>query len=217
MKIGIFPGSFNPVHIGHLALANHICVNEFYDEIWFLVTPQNPLKGKSEIISQELRLKFVEDSIQGFDRFKTCTIEWDMPKPTYTINTLQKLKIMYPEDSFELIIGSDNWEVFHRWKDYQRILNNFKVLVYPRRGSNRPSFFHPNARFCKAPMLEISSSYIRKNLREGKDIRFFLSKGIYENIIAEKIFEEQKPEEQGFENEIDIQTNDKQTINNTVS
>jgi nicotinate-nucleotide adenylyltransferase len=188
MKIGIFPGSFNPVHIGHLAIANYIAEFESFDEVWFLITPQSPLKGLSEIIPQELRLELVDESIAGYEKFKTCTIEWDMPKPSYTIATLQKLKITYPDYKFELIIGSDNWELFHRWKDYQRILNNFKVVVYPRRGSHHTHIDHFNVRMCQAPMFEISSTFIRKQLAKKKNVRFFLPNGVYERLVASGIF-----------------------------
>jgi len=185
MKIGIFPGSFNPVHIGHLALANYIVEYGEFDEIWFLITPHNPLKKKSELIDQELRLKWLEKTICDYPKFKTCTIEWEMPQPTYTINSLQKLRIMFPEHVFELIIGSDNWETIHRWKDYQTILKNFKTWIYPRLGTGKIIFNHPNVRMIKgAPKLEVSSSFIRKAIKRGKDLRFFLPLGVYEEIIA---------------------------------
>jgi nicotinate-nucleotide adenylyltransferase len=189
MKIGIFPGSFNPIHIGHLAIANYIAEFERFDEVWFLITPQNPIKGKENILPELFRLELIEKAITGYEKFKPCTIEWTLPKPTYTITTLQKLKIMYTEHQFELIIGSDNWDTFHRWKDYQRILNNFKVLVYPRRGSHKTYINHPNVRMCKAPMFEVSSTFIRKNLTEGKDVRFFLPSGTYEILKETKAFE----------------------------
>ena len=189
MKIGIFPGSYNPVHIGHLALANYIVEYGEFDEIWFLITPHNPLKNKSELIDQELRLEWLEKSIGDYPKFRTCTIEWEMPQPTYTINTLQKLRIMFPEHVFELIIGSDNWETIHRWKDYQTILKNFKTWIYPRLGTGKIIFNHPNVRMIKgAPKMEISSTFIRKSMRKGKDIRFFLPLGIYEDIVASNIF-----------------------------
>ena len=195
MKIGIFPGSFNPVHIGHLAIANYIAEYEYYDEVWFLITPQNPLKKKADLMDQELRLSFVEKAIQGYDKFKTCTIEWKMPQPSYTISTLQKLRVLHPTDQFELIIGSDNWNTFHRWKDYQLILKNFKVLIYPRRGSDRIYVNHPNVRLAKgAPKIESSSTFIRKSIQESKDVRFFLPEGVYEELIKSDFF---KPEIEG--------------------
>ncbi|GHU88441.1 putative nicotinate-nucleotide adenylyltransferase [Bacteroidia bacterium] len=196
MKIGIFPGSFNPVHIGHLAIANYICEFEGYDEIWFLITPQNPVKGQTDLMDKEFRLVLVENSIKDYSKFKTCTIEWEMSPPTYTVNTLQKLRVRYPQFQFELIIGSDNWEIFHRWKDYQMILKNFRLLIYPRKGSSNILTNHPNVRVSRqAPKIEVSSSFIRKALRKKKDIRFFLPEGIYEKIIESCFFERIEPVE----------------------
>jgi nicotinate-nucleotide adenylyltransferase len=191
MKIGIFPGSFNPVHIGHLAIANHIAEYEEFDEIWFLVTPQNPLKKKADLMEQELRLSLVEKSIEGYPKFKTNTLEWKMPQPSYTVNTLQKLRMLHPRDTFELIIGSDNWITFHRWKDYQVILKNFKILIYPRKGTSDKLFVnHPNVRVCKnSPIIEVSASEIRKAIEHEKDVRFYMSKGVYEDVIASNFFQ----------------------------
>ena len=201
MKIGIFPGSFNPVHIGHLALANFIVEYEEFDEIWFLITPHNPLKKKFELIDQEFRLAWLERSICDYPKFKTCTIEWEMPQPTYTINTLQKLRIIFPENTFELIIGSDNWETIHRWKDYQIILKNFKTWIYPRLGTGKIIFNHPNVRMVKgAPKMEISSSFIRKAIRRGQDMRFFLPAGVYEDIIANNVLDQEEIIETNTEN-----------------
>ena len=189
IKTGIFPGSFNPVHVGHLALANYIAEFENYDEIWFLITPQNPAKGEEDLIPQELRLELVESAIQGYEKFKTCTIEWDLPRPIYTVNTLQKLRITHPDRVFELIIGADNWNTFHRWKDYQIILKNFNVVIYPRKGFDNANYDHPNVSYCHAPMIEVSSSFIRQSLKENKDIRFFLPNGAYDKIVSENIFD----------------------------
>ncbi|MDR3218847.1 MAG: nicotinate-nucleotide adenylyltransferase [Dysgonamonadaceae bacterium] len=190
MKIGIFPGSFNPVHVGHLVLANYIAEYGEYDEIWFLITPQSPVKGKVELMDQAFRLALLEKAIHDYPKFKTCTIEWEMPQPTYTINTLQKLRMLFQEDTFELIIGSDNWETFHRWKDYQLILKNFKTLIYPRLGTGRIYINHPNVRMTKgAPKMEISSTFIRKAIRQGKDVRFYLPEGAYEEIVNKRYFQ----------------------------
>ena len=201
MKIGIFPGSFNPVHIGHLALANFIVEYGEFDEIWFLITPQNPLKKKSDLLDQHLRLAWLEKAIGDYPKFKTCTIEWEMPQPAYTINTLQRMRIMYPEYTFELIIGSDNWETIHRWKDYQMILKNFKTWIYPRLGGGKIIFNHPNVRMIKgAPKMEISSTFIRKSIQHGKDVRFFLPTGIYEEIIACNVLGLEEDKESEAEN-----------------
>ena len=196
MKIGVFPGSFNPVHIGHLALANYIVEHENFDEIWFLITPKSPLKGKNEMMEPELRLALLEKAIGDYPKFKTCTIEWDMPQPTYTVNTLQKLRMKHPQNTFELIIGSDNWQIIHRWKDYQLILKNFKTLVYPRLGTGKYFVNHPNATVIKnAPRIEISSTSIREGLSKGKDLRFYMPIGIYEDIMASGCILPAEPDE----------------------
>jgi nicotinate (nicotinamide) nucleotide adenylyltransferase len=202
MRIGIFPGSFNPVHIGHLAIANYLAEFDGFDEIWFLVTPHNPLKKKRDLLNDELRLEMVKKSIEGYDKFQLCMIEWELPQPTYTINSLQKLRMNYPEHTFELIIGSDNWLTFHRWKDFQMILKNFKVVIYPRRGSTDKLYVnHPNASLSKdAPKIDISSTDIRKSIRDGKDVRFYMPVGIYQNIIdSGELTKEPEEEEEAAE------------------
>lgn len=209
MKIGIFPGSFNPVHIGHLAIANYVAEFEGYDQIWFLITPQNPLKNKNGLLDQNLRLELIEKSIKGYDKFKTCTIEWNMPQPSYTINTLQKLRMTYPKDTFELIIGSDNWETIHRWKDYQMILKNFKTLVYPRKNVERVYIKHPNVRLCKgAPEIEISSTFIREAIAEGRDVRFYMPLNTFEEVVKTELFKRDEPEiPEITDNEINLDIN----------
>ena len=183
MKIGIFPGSFNPVHVGHLAIANYLAEYQGYDQIWFLITPQNPLKKQHDLLDQEFRLELLKEAVGDYDKFVVSTIEWSLPQPSYTINTLQKLRVTYPNDIFELIIGSDNWVTFHRWKDYQVILKNFKVLIYPRRGSDRITLFHPNVSLCKeAPKIEMSSTAIRKAIATQKDLRFYMAPGQYKRL-----------------------------------
>jgi len=201
MKIGIFPGSFNPVHVGHLVLANFVAEYGEFDEIWFLITPQNPLKKKSDLLDQNLRLAWLEKSIIDYPKFKICTIEWDMPQPTYTINTLQRLRILYPAYFFELIIGSDNWSTIHRWKDYQLVLKNFKTWIYPRLGTGRIVFNHPNVHMIKgAPKMDISSTFIRKAIRRGKDVRFFLPCGVHDDIIASNALVPEEVKEASAEN-----------------
>ncbi|KAA6303795.1 MAG: Nicotinate-nucleotide adenylyltransferase [Candidatus Ordinivivax streblomastigis] len=184
MKIGILPGSFNPVHVGHLTIANYLAEYEGYDQTWFLITPQNPLKKQSDLIDQDFRLELLNEAVAGYDKFIVSTIEWSLPRPSYTINTLQKLRVTYPNDTFELIIGSDNWATFHRWKDYQLILKNFKVVIYPRRGSDRITLYHPNVRLCKgAPKIEVSSTFIRTAIATGKDVRFYMPVGLFEKTV----------------------------------
>jgi nicotinate-nucleotide adenylyltransferase len=206
MKIGILPGSFNPVHVGHLAIANYLAEYEGFDQIWFLITPQNPLKNKNDLMDQDLRLAMLQKSVEGYDKFVISTIEWNMPQPSYTINTLQKLRVTYPQDTFELIIGSDNWATFHRWKDYQLILKNFKVLIYPRRGSDRIQLHHPNVRLCKgAPKIEISSTFIRESIAKGKDVRFYMPPGLFEEVVNSG-FIQLEPDEEELMTDITIDT-----------
>jgi nicotinate-nucleotide adenylyltransferase len=143
-------------------------------------------------LGQEIRLNLLEKAIGDYPKFKPCTIEWNMPQPTYTINTLQKLRMTYPEDSFELIIGSDNWETFHRWKDYQLILKNFKIWIYPRMGTGRIFIDHPNVKMIKgAPKLEMSSTIIRRAIRQEKDVRFYMPTGLFEEVLATGFFQKE--------------------------
>lgn len=179
IKTGIFSGSFNPIHIGHLALANWLCEYEELDEVWFVVTPQNPLKKQEDLMDDHLRLVMVEAAIQGYAKFKISSIEYNLPKPSYTIDTLEALEKKYPDHSFHLIIGADNWHLISRWKEYQKILTNYPVWIYPRAGYEVviPADY-PFVRQVYAPLMEISSTFIRTSFQQGKDVRFFLPEAI---------------------------------------
>ena len=184
MKVGVFCGSFNPIHIGHLALANYICEYEGIDQVWFIVTPHNPLKNEDGLMDDELRLKLVRLAIDGYSRFVASDFEFQLPRPSYTINTLDRLKECYPMHDFFLIIGADNWINFRRWKDAERILSENKILVYPRPGypvsvDGTPS----NVRLLSSPVFEISSSFIRRALHEKADIRYFLHPAVYKYFL----------------------------------
>ena len=181
MITGIFSGSFNPIHIGHLAVANWICEFCDIDELWFLVSPQNPLKNKSDLINEQKRLKMTEASIAGYPKFKASDFEFSLPRPSYTINTLQSLRKTYPEKIFKLIMGADSWSNISKWKDYEALISEFPILIYPRKDSEIviPNKY-PNIKKLDAPLIEISSSFIRQSIKEGKDIRFFLPEAIRE-------------------------------------
>ena len=187
IKTGIFGGSFNPIHIGHLAIANYLCEYEDLQEIWFLISPQNPFKKKEDLLDDQTRLKLVNAAIKGYSRFKACDLEFSLPRPSYTVNTLDALKRLYPERDFTIIIGADNWINFNKWKSPEKILHEHSLIIYPRPGfpvdaSGLPS----QVRLVKAPLLDVSSTFIREGLRLGKDIRFFLPQAVYERIKQEK-------------------------------
>lgn len=179
MLTGIFSGSFNPIHIGHLALANWICEFGGVDELWFLVSPQNPLKEEAGLMDERIRLGFVQSAIAGYSKFKASDFEFRLPRPSYTINTLRALQKAYPERHFALIIGADSWCGFPKWKDYEAILSEFDLIVYPRKGYEIVIPEHlSNVKKVEAPLFDISSTFIRDSLKSGKDVRFFLPEAI---------------------------------------
>ena len=182
-KIGIYSGSFNPVHIGHLALANYLCEFEGVDEVWFLVTPHNPLKEQGELMDDELRLRLVQLAVEGYPRFRASDFEFHLPRPSYSIHTLEALRRSYPETEFTLIIGSDNWLCFDRWFEAKRIVSEFSLLIYPRPGFEvDETMLPPHVRMVHAPCIEVSSTFVRQALRQGKDVRFFLPSKVYDEV-----------------------------------
>lgn len=183
MNIGIFGGSFNPIHIGHLALANYLCEYGEVDEVWFLVSPHNPLKERGDLWPDELRLEWVQRAIEGYSKFRVSDFEFHLPRPSYMVNTLRALKESYPEHDFTLIIGSDNWEVFPRWYKYDELLAENHLLIYPRPEYPIEKESLPqNVRLVDTPLLDISSTFIRQALKEGKDVRYFVPREVYEYI-----------------------------------
>lgn len=183
MHIGLFFGSFNPIHIGHMALANYMVEFTDMEQVWFVISPHNPLKEKSSLLHQNQRLYMVNVAIEDDVRFKSSTIEFDMPQPSYTINTLVHLKEKYPKHNFSLIIGQDNLENFHKWKNYEEILKKYKLYVYPRPGAKSTELEqHPNVVLTQAPVIEISSTFIREAIKNKKDIRHFLPEKAWQYI-----------------------------------
>ena len=190
MKVGLFFGSFNPIHIGHLIISNTVYEYTEMDEIWFIVSPLNPLKRQSKSLIHEFdRMDMVERAIEDQPHFKAKDIEFHLPKPNYTINTLVYLEEKYPNDKFKLIIGEDNLSNFTRWKNYNLILENYGLIVYPRPNSKENSIRnHRNVIIVEAPRLDISASFIRKSIKMGKSIKYLVPSKVYEFIKDRKLY-----------------------------
>ena len=189
-QIGIFSGSFNPIHMGHIMLANYITEFTHIEEVWFVITPHNPLKQENGLADENARLEMCEIAVLGMEKMKVSDIEFAMPKPSYTINTLDKLKQHHPELDFTLIVGADNWNNFHLWREPERIVGENKILIYPRLGEEITidKQYKLNVQSCNAPILQISSTFVRSSIREQKNISSFLPKGVYEYISTHKLY-----------------------------
>jgi len=184
-RIGLFPGSFNPIHVGHLILASYIKEFTDLDEIWFVVSPRNPGKDTDELLDGNLRLKMAKMALGDWEGLKVSDIEFHMPLPSYTIDTIIKLTYENPDKEFTLIIGADKWTRLSQWKGAQQLRHEFNILIYPRFGSqiDIPEKFRENIHLLvEAPIMEISSTFIRKSLREGKDVCAFVPRQAYDFI-----------------------------------
>ncbi|NLZ72895.1 MAG: nicotinate-nucleotide adenylyltransferase [Bacteroidales bacterium] len=185
-KIGIFGGSFDPIHVGHLALANYICEFEQLDELWFMLTPQNPLKTEKAGATEKQRFELIQLAIQDYPRFKASDFELHLKPPYYTAKTLGALRSQYADKEFILIIGSDNWNSFDQWKNPQDIKKNHKILIYPRADSPIISSDLPKGvRLMDSPIFEVSSTLIREAFAQGINLPYFLHPEVYK-VIKEK-------------------------------
>ena len=183
MHIGLFFGSFNPIHVGHMVLANYMASFTDLEQVWFVVSPHNPLKDKSSLLHQNQRLHMVNLAIGDNIRLQSSNIEFGLPQPSYTINTLAHLKEKYPKHEFSLIMGEDNLESFTKWKNYEEILKNHKIFVYPRPNCSSDSLkSHPSVVMTEAPLMEISSTMIRKAVKDKKDVSFFVPPAVWQYI-----------------------------------
>jgi len=190
IKTGLYFGSFNPVHIGHLAIANYMVEFSDLDQLWFVVSPQNPLKEKKSLLKAYHRLELTRLAVEDDDRFFVSDIEFKMPKPSYTIDTLTYLGEKYPDREFQMIMGSDGLRNFRRWKNADVLEEKYHRLVYPRPGMLCEELSeHTNITIMEAPLMEISSSFIRTAIREGKDVRYFLPEKTYQYIKEMHFYE----------------------------
>ena len=196
MKVGLFFGTFNPVHVGHLIIANYMATETDLDQVWFIVSPQNPLKTKKALLPEFHRLALVRVAIEQSPKLRASNIEFDLPTPSYTITTLAYVQEKYPEHEFSLILGEDNLRNFHKWKNHEQILQNHNLYVYPRAYTDRERkgvteelavdkmiSEHERVNFFRnVPIMKISSSYIRSAIKEGRDVRFLLTEPVYKYV-----------------------------------
>jgi nicotinate-nucleotide adenylyltransferase len=183
MKIGLFFGSFNPIHMGHMIIANLMAESADLKKIWFVVSPQNPLKPSKGLLHEHDRYDMVRSAIHDNYKLEVSDIEFHLPKPSYTVHTLVHLKEKHPDKEFRIIIGEDNLESFTKWKNYEVILRDYGLYVYPRPHA-QPSELkqHPNVTMVDAPMLDISATFIRDCIRKGRSVRYLVPDGVEEMI-----------------------------------
>ena len=198
-KIGLYFGTFNPIHVGHLIIANFMVSESDLDEVWFVVTPHNPLKKKKTLLEDHHRLAMVRLAVEDYPNLQASNVEFDLPQPNYTVNTLAHLEEKYPGQDFCLIMGEDNLKGLQKWKNYEVILERYSIYVYPRisEGVIDPKFYspleggggvlHPKIKKVNAPIMELSSTYIRKGIKDGKNIQPMLPAEVW-NYLDEMNF-----------------------------
>ena len=182
MNIGLFFGSFNPIHTGHLIIANHVLNETNLDKIWFVVSPVNPFKVNAELLDENARLFLVDMATRSDERLAASDIEFQLPKPSFTINTLLFLKKKYAAEDFCIIMGSDNFRDLNKWKSYKDIIANYKILIYARDGFDIKNEWNANIHLFNAPILNISSTAIREIIRKGKSIRYLVPESVRKEI-----------------------------------
>ena len=190
MNIGLFGGSFNPIHNGHVRLAKSLLQEAALDEVWFLVSPQNPFKQNQQLLDDDKRLQLVRLALKEEPQLIASDFEFHLPKPSYTWNTLQALEREYPERKFTLLIGGDNWEAFDKWYRYEDILKRYPIIVYPREGSKVPDvkFQASDIQIVETPLINISSTQIRQRLHEGKSVRGLVNTEVAMVIEQEHLY-----------------------------
>ena len=185
MKVGLYFGTFNPIHVGHVIIANHLVEYSDLDEVWMVVTPHNPLKKKSSLLANHHRFELVYQALEKYSKIKPSDIEFKLSQPSYTVNTLAHINEKYPQHEFHLIMGEDNLKSFHKWKNYELILENHHIYVYPRISKDRVETQfdgHKNIHVIDAPIMELSSTFIRKSIKAGKNVQPMLPQHVWEYL-----------------------------------
>ena len=190
MNIGLYFGSFNPIHTGHLIIANHILNETSINKVWLIVSPQNPFKESKTLLNEFDRLHLVRLATQDDNRMKYSDIEFSLPKPSYTSNTLTFLSEKYPEHNFSLIMGSDSYQNLDKWKNYVAIINNYSIYVYKRQEFEIKKVFTNPPIILNAPIIQISASQIRENIKSGKSIRYLVPEIVREEIETRKFYKQ---------------------------
>lgn len=191
-KTGLFFGSFNPIHTGHLIIANYMLEFTDLDEVWMVISPHNPLKEKKSLLADHHRYAMVQIAIEDNPRLRSSNIEFKLPQPSYTVDTLAHLEEKYPNIQFVLIAGSDIFPTFHKWKNYEELLERHRFYIYSRPGYDEGPFRdHPNVRIFEAPLIQISSSFIRQAIADGRDIRYLVPDKIYQYIREMHFYEKE--------------------------
>lgn len=192
MKTGLYFGSFNPIHVGHLIIANHILNETDLKELWFVVSPQNPFKSSGSLLNEYDRLFLVQKAVEGDDRMKASDIEFSLSKPSYTITTLTYLAEKYPNRKFSVIMGSDSFQNLPKWHNYHAIIDHYSIIIYNRPGFPVTNDINASIQIMNAPMLEISATYIRSLLKEGKSIKYLVPDSVEKEINVNSLFRFQK-------------------------
>lgn len=189
MTIGLYFGSFNPIHIGHLIIANHVLHACKLDRIWFVVSPHNPLKESASLLNENHRLHLVQLAIENESKFKASNIEFKLPRPSYTIDTMTHLSELYPQHTFKIIMGSDSFQNITKWKNYQRLLEQYALIIYNRANSQIDVSLSQQIEITNAPLLDISSTYIRNLIKEKKSIRYLVTDEVMNDIAANHYYQ----------------------------
>lgn len=188
MHIGLFFGSFNPIHTGHLIVANHIVEHTQIDKLWFVVSPHNPLKDSHNLLNEYDRLHLVRLGIDDDSRFRASNIEFQLAKPSYTVDTLAYLTEKFPLEKFSIIMGSDSFQNIHRWKNYEFLVRNYPIIIYMRPGFEITETHGADITVMEAPLLSISATFIRNQIKEGKSIRYLVPDAVREYIEDSNYF-----------------------------